>query len=322
MAQSYLPLSPASSSVVALSRQLSDGCAKDRRPSHKLQTFFLQCSGARTSARFDCRRDDDDEGLVSCRLAPHVAQVGGGGFGSYESKQRRQKKRGLERNLVLARVSEATDSSNGEGTTVVHQTASRDEDSKPRAKLSARRVETHDIEEMQRPLAEYMSLPASQYSVLDAERIERVDDTMFKCYVHRLKFFSFEVGPVLLVAVEEQPDGCCIRLLSCTLEGSPIVVAQNKKFSASMSNKVSWTVSDLSSPCSRQLVSDTTIEVSIEIPFAFRALPVKAIEGTGNKVLSQLLKVMLPRFLTQLGKDYYAWASGDESRKPVGTGEL
>ncbi|CAK9235785.1 unnamed protein product, partial [Sphagnum tenellum] len=195
-------------------------------------------------------------------------------------------------------------------------------DSKPRAKLSASRVATHDIEEMQRPLAEYMSLPASQYSVLDAERIERVDDTMFKCYVHRLKFFSFEVGPVLLVAVEEQPDGCCIRLLSCTLEGSPIVVAQNKKFSASMSNKVSWTVSDLSSPSSRQLVSDTTIEVSIEIPFAFRALPVKAIEGTGNKVLSQLLKVMLPRFLTQLGKDYYAWASGDESRKPVGTGEL
>jgi hypothetical protein len=336
MAQSYLPLSPASSSVVALSRKLSDGCAKDRRPSHKLQTFFLQCSGARTSERFDCRRDDDDEGLVSCRLPPHVAQgackglrcgkqqqqVAGGGFGSYESKQQRQKKRGLERSLVLARVSEATDSSNGEGTTVVQQTASRDEDSKPRAKLSARRVETHDIEEMQRPLAEYMSLPASQYSVLDAERIERVDDTMFKCYVHRLKFFSFEVGPVLLVAVEEQPDGCCIRLLSCTLEGSPIVVAQNKKFSASMSNKVSWTVSDLSSPSSRRLVSDTTIEVSIEIPFAFRALPVKAIEGTGNKVLSQLLKVVLPRFLTQLGKDYYAWASGDESRKPVGTGEL
>lgn len=63
--------------------------------------------------------------------------------------------------------------------------------------------------------AEYMSLPASQYSVLDAERIERVDDNTFRCYVYRLKFFAFEVCPVLLVKVEEQPNGCCIKLLSC-----------------------------------------------------------------------------------------------------------
>lgn len=64
-------------------------------------------------------------------------------------------------------------------------------------------------------LVEYMSLPASQYSVLDAERIERVDDSTFRCYVYRFKFFAFEVCPVLLVRVEEQPDGCCIKLLSC-----------------------------------------------------------------------------------------------------------
>lgn len=60
-----------------------------------------------------------------------------------------------------------------------------------------------------------MSLPASQYSVLDAERIERVDDNTFRCYVYRIKFFAFEVCPVLLVRVEEQPKGCCIKLLSC-----------------------------------------------------------------------------------------------------------
>ena len=60
-----------------------------------------------------------------------------------------------------------------------------------------------------------MSLPASQYSVLDAERIERVDDNTFRCYVYRFKFFAFEVCPVLMVKVEEQPNGCSIKLLSC-----------------------------------------------------------------------------------------------------------
>lgn len=62
---------------------------------------------------------------------------------------------------------------------------------------------------------EYMSLPASQYSVLDAERIERVNENTFRCYVYKIKFFAFEVCPVLLVKVEEQPNGCCIKLLSC-----------------------------------------------------------------------------------------------------------
>lgn len=190
-----------------------------------------------------------------------------------------------------------------------------------RARFIVHSKESCVIEELERPLSEYMSLPASQYSVLDAERIEREDENTFKCYVYRFKFFSFEVCPVLLVRVEEQPNGCRIRLLSCKLEGSPIVVAQNEKFSASMVNEVSYSFSDESSTA-RQLISETTIEVIIDIPFAFRAIPVEIIESTGNKVLQQLLKLMLPRFLSQLAKDYKAWATGDTSRRPLGTGQI
>lgn len=71
-----------------------------------------------------------------------------------------------------------------------------------------------------------------------------------------------------------------------------------------------------------QLSSDTIIEVSIDIPFAFQAIPVRAIESTGTQVLEQILKLMLPRFMAQLVKDYQAWASGDTSRQPLGTGEI
>lgn len=166
-----------------------------------------------------------------------------------------------------------------------------------------------------------MALPASQYSVLDAQRIERIDDNTFRCYVYRLKFFSFEVCPVLVVRVEEEPYGCCIRLLSCKLEGSPLVEAQNDKFSASMVNKVSYDTALLHSQM-QQLTSDTIIEVTIEIPFLFRGIPINAIESTGTEVLERLLRMMLPRFLGQLQKDYQAWASGDSSRKAIGTGEI
>ncbi|KAH1060671.1 hypothetical protein GLYMA_02G164300v4 [Glycine max] len=101
-----------------------------------------------------------------------------------------------------------------------------------KARFVARRKESVSVRQLQRPLIEYMRLPASQYSVLDAERIERVNENTFRCYVYRFKFFNFEVCPVLLVKVEEQPDGCCIKLLSCKLEGSPMVAAQNDKFDA------------------------------------------------------------------------------------------
>ncbi|XP_078173537.1 RAP release 2, galactose-binding-like domain protein, putative (DUF1997) [Carex rostrata] len=193
--------------------------------------------------------------------------------------------------------------------------------SAPKARFIARRSDSASVKQLQRPLAEYMSLPASQYSVLDAERIERIDDNTFRCYVYRFKFFSFEVCPVLVVRVDEEPNGCCIRLMSCKLEGSPLVEAQNEKFSASMVNRV-FCKQSLQDSDFQQLTSDTSIEVAIEIPFPFRALPVKAIESTGRQVLEQILRVMLPRFLSQLVKDYQAWASGDTSRQALGTGEI
>ncbi|KAI5344340.1 PREDICTED: DUF1997 [Prunus dulcis] len=191
----------------------------------------------------------------------------------------------------------------------------------PKARFVARRTESVSVPQLQRPLSEYMSLPASQYSVLDAERIERVDENTFRCYVYRFKFFAFEVCPVLLVRVEEQPNGSCIKLLSCKLDGSPIAVAQNDKFDAFMVNQISCT-SNQSNSSLQQLRSDTVIEVSIEIPFAFRAIPAQAIESSGTQVLQQILRIMLPRFMSQLVRDYRAWASGDRSRQPLGTGEI
>ncbi|OMO62805.1 hypothetical protein COLO4_32883 [Corchorus olitorius] len=168
----------------------------------------------------------------------------------------------------------------------------------PKARFVARRKESVSVRQLERPLIEYMSLPASQYSVLDAERIERVDENTFRCYVYRFKFFNFEVCPVLLVKVEERPNGCCIKLLSCKLEGSPMVVAQNDKFNASMVNQISCT--NQRDSLVQELTSDAVIEVSIEVPFAFRPIPLGMIESTGTQVLEQILRLMLPRFMAQL----------------------
>jgi hypothetical protein len=59
-----------------------------------------------------------------------------------------------------------------------------------------------------------MALPASQYSVLDAKRIERIDDDTFRCYVGGLKLFNFSVDPVLTVSVTVTERGPTVKLLS------------------------------------------------------------------------------------------------------------
>ncbi|GIL49906.1 hypothetical protein Vafri_6216, partial [Volvox africanus] len=108
------------------------------------------------------------------------------------------------------------------------------------ATFRASKLGRQPIVESQRPLAEYMALPASQYSVLDARRIERVDDTTFRCYVGELRFFSWSVEPVITVSVTVEQGGCTIRLLGCKLQGSRFVEDINDKFSATMTNVVRY----------------------------------------------------------------------------------
>ncbi|PNH01390.1 Pre-rRNA-processing protein esf-2 [Tetrabaena socialis] len=58
--------------------------------------------------------------------------------------------------------------------------------------------------------------------------------------------------------------------------------------------------------------------VCLEVPAWCGFLPVDSIESVGSGVMQNVLNAMVPRFLAQLRTDYQLWASGDESRKPVG----
>ncbi|CAM8963883.1 unnamed protein product [Rhodiola kirilowii] len=177
------------------------------------------------------------------------------------------------------------------------------------ARFTARRRESIPVHQLQKPLSEYMSLPISYHSVLDGEKVEKIDDNTFRCHVYRFNVFTYQICPVLLVRVDQQPNGCCINLLSCKLEGSPSVAAQSDNFKTSMVNQISCDIIPGNSSI-QQLTSDTVIEVSMKLPSTFFAIPVKTIESAGTKVLEQVLKLMLPRFMAQLVKDYTAWALG------------
>lgn len=86
-----------------------------------------------------------------------------------------------------------------------------------------------------------------------------------------------------------------------------------------MTNAVRY--ADTDDPAAKQISSDSTIEVAVEVP-AWLPLPTPAVEAAGSGVMAATLRAMVPRFLAQLEKDYALWASGDDSRRPVGDGAL
>ena len=180
--------------------------------------------------------------------------------------------------------------------------------------FSARSDSSHRLRERARPLAEYMALPASQYSVLDARRVERLDADTFVCYVGALRFFQFSVEPVLTLRVDVVEGGCEICLLSCRIQGSRFVEQQNSKFSTTMKNSVRWRDIE-GDDAHKELVSNIELNQELEVP---RWLPKAAVKYTGARLLQGILNAMVPSFLKQLEDDYTAWSDGDDSRQALG----
>lgn len=75
---------------------------------------------------------------------------------------------------------QATSSPSDVDVTKENHGGDRDTHRMRRAVLTATKEAAVPIVERERPLREYMALPASQYSVLDARKIERIDDATFK----------------------------------------------------------------------------------------------------------------------------------------------
>lgn len=152
--------------------------------------------------------------------------------------------------------------------------------------------------------------------MLDAQRVERLGDDTFRCFVGAFGFLGVRVEPVLTLQVATGARGCTISLLSTELQGSSLIVAQNDKFDARMRNEVSYNEGEAAGE--KLITSSVSLEVDVQVPWAFRLLPTKALSASGSGVLQAMLNIMVPSFVRQLEGDYCAWAAGDDSRKALG----
>jgi hypothetical protein len=185
-----------------------------------------------------------------------------------------------------------------------------------------------------RRVREYMSLPASQYSTLDGESVERIDDDTFRVELSSFNFLGISLQPRLKarVYVREDGSGCEVRVDDMELRGSGVVEHASDAFEIVSVNNVTWRdvrKDELTErECEaiengggdfKEITSETRVSVYLIIPGWF-PFTVKSTERTGRFVVNQVVSQVVPRFLSQLATDYAVWATGDDSRAASANG--
>ena len=186
----------------------------------------------------------------------------------------------------------------------------------------------------ERTVREYMALPASQYSTLDGERVERLGEDTFRVELSELSFLGFKLRPRLVarVRVREDGSGCEVRVEDMELSGSGIVESASDAFEIVSVNNVTWSDVDASTLSAverkvleesggefKEFMSETSVSVFLIVPGWF-PFTVKSTERTGRFVVNQVVGQVVPRFLAQLAEDYRTWSKGDDSRTATGGG--
>nr|XP_043606478.1 uncharacterized protein LOC122578562 [Erigeron canadensis] len=157
------------------------------------------------------------------------------------------------------------------------------------------------------PIKDFLSHPSGIEALLNTHAlrsVEPLDTTTYRCTLPPLNLLNFEVSPVIDLRVTPTDEDCTVEMLSCKFEGSEVVQQQNERFSAEMTNYITWCTKN-SEP---YLDIDVKLDLTLEIytpPFSL--LPTSAVEAPGTLMMQALVDRLVPLLLQQLIQDYERW---------------
>jgi hypothetical protein len=168
------------------------------------------------------------------------------------------------------------------------------------------------VKETKRTSEAYMALPASEYSVLSAQQVERLSDSQFKFALGSLNFFGTKIAPVLYVDVnvfpEEHRSEIAVRRAETV--GSAVAEKINGTFSISALNVVSAGVDQKGR---KILCSDVSLQIDAVVP-EWSRLPLGLVQSGGNFVVQSSLSLVGAAFVRILAADFQRWSAGNDSR--------
>ncbi|KAL6194160.1 hypothetical protein ACLB2K_035244 [Fragaria x ananassa] len=156
-------------------------------------------------------------------------------------------------------------------------------------------------------IREFLSHQSGTEAMLNTRALqsfEPLSTDTYRCTLPKLKLLNFEAAPVVDLRVNPTDEDCMVEMLSCRFDGSEAVERQNSRFSALMTNHMSWERDDSES----YLEVDVKLKLTLEIyTRPFTMMPVSAVERPGNLMMQALLDRLVPLLLQQLLQDYQKW---------------
>lgn len=170
-----------------------------------------------------------------------------------------------------------------------------------------------------RPLEDYLALPASEYSLLDPELVERVSDDAFLVTLPVGDLFSWGMAdqapgtnPQVVVRTMHHSDGQGVTLSFESALGEEPIEA---------SGEVALTSAD-SGKTSQLLKGDCSADCKCLIPHPTSSVPSFALRAIASLVANACTQALLPRFLELLDQDYQRFARDDSQERFRSSGSL
>lgn len=153
------------------------------------------------------------------------------------------------------------------------------------------------------PIDQYLSnTDRLVYSLADPSQIRVLGENRFEFSMRPIKFLMLTLEPIADVTI--YPNECneiVIYSDSCQLRNQ---TALNRRFLFKLEG---WLVAR---PDDSGVSGNAQLDITIELPPAFRVTPKSLLESTGNAILNGILIAIKQRLQQRLIHEYRSWASG------------
>ncbi|MEM6253289.1 MAG: DUF1997 domain-containing protein [Cyanobacteria bacterium P01_D01_bin.156] len=153
------------------------------------------------------------------------------------------------------------------------------------------------------PIRQYLSnTNRLVYSLADPSQIKVLGEHRFEFSMHPIKFLMLTLEPVADVAIyPNEYDKVIIYSDACRLRNQ---ASLNKRFSFKLQG---WLAAQ---PDNSGVYGNAELDITIDLPPAFKLTPTSLLESTGNTVVSGILSAIKRRLQRRLMHEYKSWVSG------------
>ena len=161
------------------------------------------------------------------------------------------------------------------------------------------------VDNSAKPIQHYLRQPKRLVeAIADPRLMKQISEDLYELKMRPINFMEmYHFQPIVLLKVWSGSNGSVyLKSEGCQIKGIEYI---NKRFSLNLKGVLYPRESDGQTT----LEGQADLEVRVELPTALMFTPKPFLEVAGNKLLKGVLNRIKQKLMTQLVKDYNAWAS-------------